>query len=286
MNYYGIQLEIKLNVQSIMSFYHLNFDDKYRYSGEYHNFWEMVYVKSGKLGVTADTGIYELESGMAVFHKPNEFHNLWSAGGTKPEIYICTFLCEDEYLRFFEDAVLNLNSFQQNLILKLGVALEGKIECGTKDGNHICRITDGTVDLQNVKSLLEVLLCDLKSAETVKTGVLKTKSVLTHYDIFGNAIRFLKENISSMVVADDVCRVIGVSNTTLKRVFKKYAGESVKKYFIDLKIQKAKELLADGRMVGEVSDALGFSTQNYFCYCFKRETGQTPFEFKTENCNK
>ena len=54
------------------------------------------------------------------------------------------------------------------------------------------------------------------------------------------------------------------------------------KYFLLMKFEKAKELLLIGEQIGNISDKLAFSSQNYFCYAFKREFGMTPFEFKKQ----
>ena len=67
--------------------------------------------------------------------------------------------------------------------------------------------------------------------------------------------------------------------STLERIFDKYAGISVHKYLLKLKINVAKKLLQDGGQVSVVAENLGFASQSYFSKAFKRETGFTPSDF-------
>ena len=62
-------------------------------------------------------------------------------------------------------------------------------------------------------------------------------------------------------------------------IFDKYAGISVHKYLLKLKINVAKKLLQDGGQVSVVAENLGFASQSYFSKAFKRETGFTPSDF-------
>ena len=52
-------------------------------------------------------------------------------------------------------------------------------------------------------------------------------------------------------------------------------------YYINLKIEKAKELLRENELsVKEISEKLSFDTPNYFTKTFKRVTTLTPLEYK------
>lgn len=284
MKYYGISLKTNINVQALMSFYHFNFNNTYKFIGERHNFWEIVYVKSGSVGITAETRIYELNANMLALHKPNEFHNIWSTKGTKPEVYVFSFVCEDEFLKDLEGKIVKLNNFEQQLIERIKTELENNTDCGEKSGKHImsAKANIPKSSFQSVKSGLELLLSEIRNNYSVDKNVLTANLPVTHKDVFDNAIKFLKNNIYENILVEDICNEVNVSSTTLKRIFKKYTGESVKKYFLQLKIQKSKELLKQGLQIGTISETLGFSSQNYFCYAFKRETGQTPFLYKSK----
>ena len=95
-------------------------------------------------------------------------------------------------------------------------------------------------------------------------------------DIFRNAIDYMNANIELSLSVRDIAGFCNVSESTLKRIFTRYAGIGVHKYFLQLKIKRATKLLSDGLGVNETSDKLGFSSQCYFSAAYKRETGITP----------
>ncbi len=71
-----------------------------------------------------------------------------------------------------------------------------------------------------------------------------------------------------------------VSRDRFNHIFKAYTGASPKEYCLNLKIERAKQLLYDsGMTTAECSEILGFGDVNYFRRVFKKRTGITPKEF-------
>ena len=68
----------KFNIVSINSFFQRSYKVDREFSGEVHDFWEMVYIDSGKLTVSEDEKVYELTKGQAIFHAPMEFHKFFA----------------------------------------------------------------------------------------------------------------------------------------------------------------------------------------------------------------
>lgn len=73
----------------------------------------------------------------------------------------------------------------------------------------------------------------------------------------------------------------GYSKYHFIRRFKQVAGVSPWDYLLRKRIDKAKELLAGGRMpVREVAYAVGFQDPDYFSKIFHRRAGMTPLQFR------
>ncbi|RTL60066.1 MAG: AraC family transcriptional regulator [Sphingobacteriales bacterium] len=67
----------------------------------------------------------------------------------------------------------------------------------------------------------------------------------------------------------------------LSRRFTETTGVTIEKYFICLRMEKAKELLMhDELSITEIAWQLGYSTQQIFSTQFKKETGKTPGEYR------
>ena len=67
----------------------------------------------------------------------------------------------------------------------------------------------------------------------------------------------------------------------LSRIFTATTGITIEKYFIQLKMEKAKELIIQDELsMAEIANSLGYSSQQIFSTQFKKETGKTPGEYK------
>ena len=86
----------------------------------------------------------------------------------------------------------------------------------------------------------------------------------------------MNTRVAENILVNELAESLNISVSSLKRLFDKYAGMSVHKYFLSLKIKTATLMLKGGMAVNEVSDVLGFSSQGYFSATYKRETGNNP----------
>ena len=85
---------------------------------------------------------------------------------------------------------------------------------------------------------------------------------------------------ASKVNLDDISYRIGFSKSYIKTQFKLATGFSIIKYFINLKIDKAKKLLSQQKyQICEIADMLGFSSVYYFSRQFKLCTDMSPSEY-------
>ena len=63
----------------------------------------------------------------------------------------------------------------------------------------------------------------------------------------------------------------------LSSAYRKATGVSLSDYINAVRLEKAREFLLHTRMsVAEISRATGFSTSNYFCRWFRKQTGLSP----------
>ena len=69
----------------------------------------------------------------------------------------------------------------------------------------------------------------------------------------------------------------------LGRIFKSEIGKPYTTYITELRIEKAKEMLASGNLsIGEIATSLGFNDYFYFLKSFKRVTGMTPKQYRQQ----
>lgn len=82
---------------------------------------------------------------------------------------------------------------------------------------------------------------------------------------------------------DEVVKASGLSKSRFIHLFKDLTGASPWKYILSLKVERAKELLAEEHLsVRDIAETLGFTDQLYFSRLFKKHTGLSPMAFRKD----
>lgn len=80
---------------------------------------------------------------------------------------------------------------------------------------------------------------------------------------------------------EEISKIYGYSPSKFKRDFKKVFGKSFYKFFIEYKLEKAKQLLLNNKLtVTEISRIVGYKSLAKFSYAFKHQYGVSPKELK------
>lgn len=84
----------------------------------------------------------------------------------------------------------------------------------------------------------------------------------------------IEEPISPSLLASDV----GMSTRQLERLFRRYLNRSPKRYYMELRLQRARNLLMQTDMsVINVALASGFSSPSHFSKCYRAHFNTTPY---------
>lgn len=91
----------------------------------------------------------------------------------------------------------------------------------------------------------------------------------------------MNENIYKDIDPEELAMRLNISYSWFRKVFKDYTGYAPAKYFQELKLRKAKELLVSTSWsVKEISFQLNYNSTEHFFALFKRNTGFTPIEYR------
>jgi AraC family transcriptional regulator len=95
------------------------------------------------------------------------------------------------------------------------------------------------------------------------------------------AIEYIQTFFSANITIDDICGEINVSPFHFIRTFKQKIGVSPHQYLLNIRIEKAKELLCMRQhSVAETAMLCGFLSLPHFSSTFKTATGYSPSEYK------
>jgi len=95
----------------------------------------------------------------------------------------------------------------------------------------------------------------------------------------GGAKDFMHEHFERDFAVDEIAESLGISKAYLMREFKRETGKTVNQFLTALRIDKAKELLADNN-VTDTAFGVGYNDSGYFGTVFKKHTGLTPLQYK------
>ena len=238
------------------------FRKHYEFSGELHPFYELVFVVEGCVGITAGEAIYTLNKGQMLLHYPEEFHRIWSENDSEPH-------------------VINLSFYASAM-----PACEGRIlEPSDAEAQELTRICDSVCRalqesdrqcLNEERLRLELFLLRVMGRGSTDVSPSESESALRYAAI----VNLLREHLEEPLTAQEIAEMCGMSLSSLKKIFSRYAGMGVVSYFTEMKMRQAVSLLRAGKRVGETAYALGYSDQNYFSTVFHRVMGAPPGAYR------
>ena len=108
---------------------------------------------------------------------------------------------------------------------------------------------------------------------------LKDTRPMSH--LIQEAVRYIRHHYAEDIAVSDVAEHIGMSQSWLTKRFKQECGTNVVGYLLDVRIERAKALLAQTDMlIMEIACATGFDNPGYFISVFRRAVGMTPKAYR------
>ncbi len=91
-------------------------------------------------------------------------------------------------------------------------------------------------------------------------------------------IQMMEANIEEPISPSILAKDVGMSTRQLERLFRRYLNRSPKRYYMELRLQKARNLLMQTDMsVINVALACGFASPSHFSKCYRAHYDTTPY---------
>lgn len=92
---------------------------------------------------------------------------------------------------------------------------------------------------------------------------------------------YLEEHYQEAITREDIEQYMHLNGDYLNRIYKSAMGFSLMEYIQHLRIEKAKKLLREtSDSISEICGQTGYDSPPYFAKIFKKQTGQTPSEYR------
>ncbi len=261
----ALHTEYLFNIDVINAVFDFHWDEHYAYSGEYHDFPEIVYVADGEVEATENERIYHLKKGDWILHDAMEFHSIRSAGETHPHVMIVSFYTPGIFPENLKNGVFTLSAEDQKTYEDLFHRIYNTFP--HKDAPAYSR--------QLLALELSVFLIRLSANQTKERKQSNSKNALEYKKI----VEAMRRGVYDNLTLSDLSRECHVSVSYIKTLFNNHVGISPKLYYSKLRHAEALRLLIAGMSVGEVAEKMNFSSPNYFSMFMKKHLGMSISEY-------
>ena len=103
----------------------------------------------------------------------------------------------------------------------------------------------------------------------------------------GQVIQMMERNIEEPISPSILAKHVAMSTRQLERLFRRYLSRSPKRYYMELRLQKARNLLMQTDMsVINVALACGFASPSHFSKCYRAHYATTPYRERGSQSTK
>jgi transcriptional regulator GlxA family with amidase domain len=126
-------------------------------------------------------------------------------------------------------------------------------------------------------SISEQFMCDRMRGTFDKQRIPLKLLVGTNQPKLTEAVALMESNLEELIVLDDLASLVGISRRQLERLFKKYLNCVPRRYYLDLRLKKARQLLLQtDKSIAEVAIACGFVSAPHFSKSYRDRYNVSP----------
>jgi transcriptional regulator GlxA family with amidase domain len=123
----------------------------------------------------------------------------------------------------------------------------------------------------------QLIYSSIRTDQDVQRLSVPTRIGVRHPKL-AEVIQKMEANIEEPISPARLAKEVGMSTRQLERLFRRYLNRSPKRYYMELRLQKARNLLMQTDMtVINVALACGFTSPSHFSKCYRSHYKTTPY---------
>lgn len=255
-----------------------------------HEFFELVFVKSGNAEHVMANQTYRLQAGDVFVVEPSVYHSYNGSEDEETQVYNVLFHLD--VIRRDLESLMQISSFISMFYLTPFLR---------RTSNFVPYLSLTSDEAVQLVGYLDLLMTELHEQDSgfelaAKTLLMYTLIFLSrcyerhidsthampHHDPDMDTIMaFIRENHRVPLSVKQISLSFGMSLTTLITKFKQYTGMTVLEYKHQLQVQEACSLLTHTNdKILAIAHAVGFDDLSFFYRIFRRMTGMTPAQYR------
>lgn len=285
MEYEKTALRREISVDEIVTVHYFEYTKDFAFSGEMHDFWEIVYIDKGEAIITADAKDVVLHTGQMYIHKPMEYHNIRCNGVSAPNSVIVSFICRDDILYSISGKVIDCGEKIKNLLAGIISEAQQAFSSPMDDFYTSCLQRKEGQRFgceQMIKLNLELLLIRLVryNSDAAPESDRLLHRANNDDELMARICAFIESGIERRLRFEDICRHFSLSPSAVKSLFRRKMGKGAMEYYNVCRINRAKLMIREQNLnFAQIAEKLGYSSQHYFSRQFRNLSGMSPTEY-------
>jgi AraC family transcriptional regulator, glycine betaine-responsive activator len=178
---------------------------------------------------------------------------------------------QDSFLEEFEDVKLTKSVFvaDGNRLSTAGGTASIDLMLKIIADDHGEEVANTTADL--------LIYSAIRTDQDTQRLSIPTRIGVRHPKL-SKVIQMMEANVETPISPAILAEDVGMSTRQLERLFRRYLNRSPKRYYMELRLQKARNLLMQTEMsVINVALACGFASPSHFSKCYRAHYQTTPY---------
>ncbi|WP_454192829.1 AraC family transcriptional regulator [Paenibacillus sp. Marseille-Q7038] len=244
---------------------------KYSYGPAIRSGYIVHFIVKGKGTYKTQDKVYHLEENQAFLIEPNHLI-YYEADEEDPWEYIWVGFNGVKAKEYLKRSSLSLNSpifeipnEKHRLVQLMNQVIEASKSKSNKDLLLTSRLYEFMYELCETYANLQITNED-KQQKYIEDAVL-----------------FIEQNYSHHVSIQDIAKHVSIDRSYLHRLFKKYLDKSPQEYLLQLRLDKACQLLSETDLrIGDISRSVGYTDVLLFSKTFKKRKNCSPLYYRKE----
>lgn len=269
----------------------VRFDFSHREKKELsHENWLLAYIYEGRGALLYDGMQTAVKEGEFVIVKPHTAYAFVSPPEKEGALVrmCCCYFTQEYFERMLQSckAVLEGNAFamQERLLGKNALCIQMS-DVNAHNVKHLLWLVAHEYNHFTVGSDM-IMQCAMNALCVTIFRLYEYQrqertSVVTKNDEIDELMKYMRSNFGHPLSLEQLADHVHLSREYLSRYFKQYTGKNISAYLLEIRMERAMEMLRSGsHTVTDIGAYCGYPTVGNFQKAFRKYTGMSPGEYR------